>query len=65
MNTRWSPNSGGGADADVEKYARPDVSADRDVAAQFAAPGEANPPIKRPALEIKQIEDMEDDAMGG
>jgi hypothetical protein len=58
-------NAGGGADADVEKYARPDVSADRDAAAEPAAPDEGEPQTKKPPLGIKQIEDLEDDAMGG
>lgn len=59
-------NAGGGADAEVETYAEPDVSADRDVpTTQPAGPDEARPTIKKPALEIKQIEDLEDDAMGG
>lgn len=58
-------NSGGGADADVEKYAEPDVGADRDAPAQQAVPGEGDEQAKKPPLEIKQIEDLEDDAMGG
>lgn len=58
-------NAGGGADGDVERYAKPDVSADREGPAGEAGAPEASQPSKTPALEIKQIEDLEDDAMGG
>ncbi len=32
---------------------------------QQAVPGEGDKQAKRPPLEIKEIEDLEDDAMGG
>lgn len=57
-------NAGGGADADVERYAEPDVGADREVPAH-ALPGERGEQDRKPPLGIKQIEDLEDDALGG
>jgi hypothetical protein len=63
--TGRNANAGGGADADVEKYAEPDAGGDRDAPAQPAAPDRGEPQIKKPPLEIKQIEDLEDDAKGG
>jgi hypothetical protein len=59
-------NAGGGADADVERYAEPDVGADREAPAQEAeGRSEGDGHVNKPALGIKQIEDLEDDAMGG
>jgi hypothetical protein len=63
--TGRNANAGGGAGADVENYAQPDAEVDRDAPAQPEEPGEGNPEIKDPPLEIKQIEDLEDDAKGG
>ena len=63
--TGRNANAGGGADADVEKYAAPDVGVDRDASAQSGAPDQGEAPIKKPPLGIKQIEDLEDDAKGG
>jgi hypothetical protein len=61
--TGRNANAGGGADADVERYAAPDADADRDAPVAPADQGEEK--IKKPPLEIKQIEDIKDDAMGG
>ncbi len=58
-------NSGGGSDADVERYGAPEVGADRDAPGRQAAPGERDEKTRKPPLEIRQIEDLEDDAMGG
>jgi hypothetical protein len=63
--TGRNANAAGGADADVEKYAQPDAEVDRDAPGQPAEPDEGNPEIKEPPLEIKHIEDLEDDAKGG
>jgi hypothetical protein len=63
--TGRNENAGGGADADAESYAAPDADADRNAPAQSAAPDQDNPQITKPPLGIKQIEDLEDDAMGG
>ena len=61
--TGRNDNAGGGADADVENFAEPEVGTDRDAPA--APPEQGKPQIKKPPLEIKQIEDLEDDAKGG
>jgi len=63
--TGRNANAGGGADADVERYAAPDVGADHDAPALPTAPDQGDPQSEKPQLGIKQIEDLEDDAMGG
>ena len=63
--TGRNANAGGGADANVEHYAEPDAGADREAPVAPTEPGHGKPQSKKPALGIKQIEDMEDDAMGG
>jgi hypothetical protein len=63
--TGRNANAGGGADADVEDFAEPDADADRDAPTPQVAPGEGDPRTDKPPLEIKQIEDLEDDAKGG
>jgi hypothetical protein len=63
--TGRNANAGGGADGDVERYAVPDAGGDRDAPASPAAPDQDKPQTKKPPLEIKEIEDLEDDAMGG
>jgi hypothetical protein len=63
--TGRNANAGGGADADVEAYAVPDADADRDAPASSSAINPDAPKTNRPPLGIKQIEDLEDDAMGG
>ena len=50
---------------DVETDAQPDVSSDRGVPAKVAEPGRAPEKPRRPPLEIKEIEELEDDAPGG
>jgi hypothetical protein len=63
--TGRSPNAGGGADADVERYAAPDAGADREAPVAPSEDEHDQAQVKRPSLGIKQIEDLEDDAMGG
>jgi hypothetical protein len=45
--------------------AMPDVGSDRLVPKKDAPTGNRSDPPKRPPLEIKEIEDLEDDAKGG
>jgi hypothetical protein len=49
-------------DADI---AEPDVDSDRRVPRQDPSPDESPPKPRRPPLDIKQIEEIEDDAPGG
>jgi len=63
--TGRNANAGGGADADVEKFAAPDAGADRDAPVAPSEDEHDKPQVKKPPLAIKQIEDLEDDAMGG
>lgn len=63
--TGRNANAGGGADADVERHAVPDSGADREAPGPAGEADQGEPRIKTPALGIKQIEDLEDDAMGG
>jgi hypothetical protein len=58
-----SPNSG--SDTDAETHAPPDVSSDRTVPAKEAAADRRANPGKSAPLGIKEIENLEDDAMGG
>lgn len=50
---------------DTETAAQPDVSADRGAPRGDAEPGQPPADAKRPALPIKEIEELEDDAPGG
>ena len=65
--TGRSPNASGGADADAdaERYAEPDAGADRDAPVAPSDDVQDQARTKRPPLGIKQIEDLEEDAMGG
>ena len=62
--TGRNENAGGGADADVEKYATPDADADREAPTQPAS-DQGGTQARKPPLGIKQIEDLEEDAKGG
>src|SRR5688500_12376473 len=59
----FSPNTE--SDTDAETHAAPDVSADRTVPAREAEAGRRPHPARTAPLGIKEIENLEDDAMGG
>jgi hypothetical protein len=63
--TGRNANAGGGADANVEEYAAPDADDDRHAPAPPASAKPDTQQTKSPPLGIKQIEDLEDDALGG
>jgi hypothetical protein len=58
-----SPNAGSATDA--ETHAAPNVSADRTVPVREAEAGRRPHPARTAPLGIKEIENLEDDAMGG
>jgi hypothetical protein len=55
----------GSSDADGEPAAQPDVGADRSAPAENPGKGRAPQQPPKPPLEIKEIEQLEDDAPGG
>jgi hypothetical protein len=59
------PNGERDKDALKETAAQPDVGSDRGTPAQIDEPGRAPDVRRRPPLEIKEIEELEDDAPGG
>ena len=52
-------------DGDAETAAQPDVGADRAAPPGEVEPGQPPANAQRPALPIKEIEELEDDAPGG
>ena len=53
------------SDADGEPAAQPDVGTDRSAPGKDAGTGRAQQEPRRPPMEIKEIEQIEDDAPGG
>jgi hypothetical protein len=53
------------SDAEGEPAAQPDVGADRSAPAKDPSEGRARQEPPKPPLEIKEIEQLEDDALGG
>jgi hypothetical protein len=59
---KWFDES---SDAEGKPAAQPDVSADRSVPAKDSSNGRARQQPPKPPLDIKEIENLEDDAPGG
>ncbi|MEO8017407.1 MAG: hypothetical protein ABI769_06315 [Pseudomonadota bacterium] len=49
----------------ADPVAEPDVSSDRGAPSEVVSPGHARVENRKPPLDIKQIEEIEDDAPGG
>lgn len=65
MNEKTNSERGKEASKDAETNAQPDVSADRGLPPKDAAQERAPEKRRSPALGIKEIEELEDDAPGG
>ena len=63
--TARSGSPDAGSDTDAETHAEPDVGADRAIPSAEAQTGRGAGPVRKAPLEIKEIENLEDDALGG